>query len=341
MRHRVRNALAFRNIGAVYIFIALFVLFSVWVPGTFLEWSTWQSLFASQSITALTAVALTIPLAAGTFNLAVGAQVGLGSIVAAWLLADHGVSIPLTIVLTLLSGAAVGGVTALLVLRFRIDSIIATLGLASVLAALTNWISNNQSILNLGSHYQQLATNEVFGLTIPVYVMLVAAFVGWYVLERTRAGRRVYATGGNLDAARLAGVRTSATIALCLIACGVLAAAAGILESSDLATGDPTIGPAYLLPAFAAAFLGSTQFRPGRYNVWGTLFGVLLLGMGVTGLQLAGAPVWIPDMFNGVALLIAVGLAKRQGTLRSVRAGSWLRRFGSQRTSSEGVKSDG
>jgi ribose transport system permease protein len=323
-RRRILDALSFRRIGAVYIFIALFILFSIWVPGTFLQWSTWKSLFASQSITALTAVGLTIPLAAGTFNLAIGTQVGVGSILAAWLLSKQGMSIPVTILLTLLSGALLGYVTAALIVWGRIDSFIATLGLSSVLTALTNWISNSQSILNLGSGYQKVATNEILGLTIPVYVTLVVAAVTWYVMERTRAGRRIYATGGNIDAARLAGVRTAATIFLCLIVCGVIAAAAGVLESSELATGDPTIGPAYLLPAFAAAFLGSTQFRPGRYNVWGTLFAVLLLGMGVTGLQLAGAPVWIPDLFNGVALLIAVGLAKRQGSVR-IGAAGWLR----------------
>jgi ribose transport system permease protein len=172
-RRRTLGALSFRTIGAVYIFIALFVLFSIWVPSTFLQWSTWQSLFASQSITALTAVALTIPLAAGAPNLAIGTQVGIGSIVAAWLLANQGLSIPLTILLTLISGALIGCATAFLIVRLRIDAFVATLGLSSVLTALTDWISNSQSILNLGTHYQDLATNEVFGLTIPVYVVLV------------------------------------------------------------------------------------------------------------------------------------------------------------------------
>ncbi len=335
LRHRVLDALSFRRIGAVYIFIVMFVVFSIWVPDTFLQWSTWQSLFASQSITALAAVGLTIPLAAGTFNLALGTQVGIGSILAAWLLSKLGMSIPVTVLLTLLSGAVLGAVTAVLIVGLQIDSFIATLGLSSVLTALIDWIANNQSILNLGAGYQEIATNQIFGLTIPVYITLVVTVVTWYVMERTRAGRRVYATGGNIEAARLAGVRTGATILLCLVACGVIAAAAGVLESSDLATGDPTIGPGYLLPAFASAFLGSTQFRPGRYNVWGTLFSVVLLGMGVTGLQLGGAPVWIPDLFDGVVLLIAVGLAKRQGNVRLL-ASSWLR--GLRRTAPDGTE---
>ena len=126
--------------------------------------------------------------------------------------------------------------------------------------------------------------------------------------------------------ARLAGVRTSATVVACLIGCGIIAAASGCLVSSRLATGDPTVGPGYLLPAFAAALLGSTQFRGGRYNVWGTVLAVYVLATGVKGLQLAGAPVWIPDLFNGLALLLAVGMAKRQG--RSGRGAAIARMIG-------------
>jgi ribose transport system permease protein len=339
IRARLLDALSPRRIGAVYIFVALFLLFSLWVPRTFLQWGTWKSLLAAQSITALSAVALTIPLAAGTFNLAVGTQVGIGSIFSAWLLVHAHLSIPLTVALTLISGAVIGLATGALIVRANIDSFIATLGLSSVLVALTSWISGDQSILNLGSAYQKLANNELLGLTYPVWLTLVVTLVASYVLERTRAGRRVYATGGNPEAARLAGVRTGTTIVLSLIACGVILAAAGVLVSSNLGTGDPTVGPAYLLPAFAAAFLGSTQFQPGRYNVWGSVFAVYLLGMGVTGLQLGGAPTWIPDLFNGIAQLLAVGVAKRQGTLGRTRALDRLGRLRRERSGDDGLAS--
>jgi ribose transport system permease protein len=97
---------------------------------------------------------------------------------------------------------------------------------------------------------------------------------------------------------------------LSLAACGILTAVAGVLNSSTLGVGDPTVGPAYLLPALAGVFLGSTQFRGGRVNVWGTVTAIYVLAVGTTGLQLAGAPSWIPDLFNGAALLIAVGVAR-------------------------------
>jgi ribose transport system permease protein len=160
-------------------------------------------------------------------------------------------------------------------------------------------------------------------------MMLAVGIVVWYVVQRTPTGRRLYATGGNPNAARLAGVPTTRVIVLSLVSCGAIAALAGVLTSAQLAVGDPTVGPGYLLPAYAAAFLGSTQFHGGRYNVWGSVIAVLVLAVGVKGLQLAGAPVWIPDLFNGVALLLAVAMSKYQRTARrSAAVARILRRNG-------------
>ena len=153
--------------------------------------------------------------------------------------------------------------------------------------------------------------------------MIGLAIVVWYVLECTPVGRRIYATGGNIEAARLAGIRTPLVIVAALAACGAIAATSGVLVSSQLGVGDPTIGPPYLLPAFSAAFLGSTQFRDGRFNVWGTVVAVYVLASGVKGLQLAGAPVWIPDLFNGLALLLAVGPELETGVTQSGVAQAW------------------
>jgi ribose transport system permease protein len=311
---RLRRALSFRNISAIYIFIAMFIVFSIWVPDTFLTMPTWRSLLSSNAITCIVAIGLCVPLSAGVFDLAVGTEVGLGAVLVAWLLAMKHTSIPVGIVLTLAGGALIGGVIWGLIVRMRIPSFIATLGISSILLAMIAWISNSQQILNLPSGFQKIATNDLLGVSYPVYFMLVVAFIVWYVLERTPVGRRVYATGGNIEAAALAGVRTSRVVLFATMTCGVISALGGLLESAQLGTGDPTIGPGYLLPAFAAVSLGSTQFRGGRINVWGTVLAAYVLAVGVTGLQLAGAPIWIPNLFNGVALLLAVGLAQFQRT---------------------------
>ncbi|MBM0128234.1 ABC transporter permease [Pimelobacter simplex] len=297
-------------------FVVLFVVYSFWVPETFLVWGTWTSLFDASATTALIAVGLVLPFAAGVFDLAIGAEVGLAAILVAWLLTSGEMPISQAILLTLVAGAVAGAASGLLIVRARIDSFIATLGLSSVLLAAIAWVSNGQQILNLPLEFQSLATDRHFGVTNAVLITLVVSLAIWYVLERTPLGRRVYATGSGPEAARLSGVHTTRVIVVCLIASGVVAAGAGILISSRLGVGAPTVGPSYLLPAIAAVFLGSTQFKGGRPNVWGTVIAVYVLAVGVKGLQLGGAPVWIPDLFNGAALLIAVGAARYQGRSR-------------------------
>jgi ribose/xylose/arabinose/galactoside ABC-type transport system permease subunit len=318
---RLRRVLSFRNMSAVYLFVFMFVVFAIWVPNTFLTTGTWRSLISDQAITCLVAVALVPAIAAGVLDLAVGSEVGLGSILVAWLLVNHHMSIPLAIVLTLVAGALVGVINWALITRARIPSFIATLGMSSVLLAVIEWVSADQQILNLPTRFSDLANDELFGLQLPVYILLVVAIVVWWVMERTAAGRKVYATGVDPTAAKLAGVRVSRVILVAAMSCAVIAGLAGLLESSQLATGDPTIGPGYLLPAIAAVFFGSTQFKSGRMNVWGTVVAAYVLATGVKGLQLAGLPIWIPDMFDGAALIIAVGLAQHQRSIRSRNRG--------------------
>lgn len=322
----VRRALSFRNISAIYIFIAMFIIFSLWVPNTFLVWSTWETMLDSQAETAILALAVVVSLSAGAFDLSAAASLGLGNILVAWLLVNVGLGVLPAILLTLVAGALVGLANGLLVVKARVDSFIATLGMASLLAGLTDWICNSQQILGVSSSFQSIATTRL-GITLPDYLALAVALLAWYVLERTPVGRRMYATGGNAESARLAGVRVGVVTVAALVACATIAAFAGVIETADLAAGDPTIGPSYLLPAFSAAFLGSTQFRGGRFNVLGTLVAVIVLATGVQGLQLAGAPVWIPNVFDGAALILAVALAKHERTAGRAEAIRRVLRF--------------
>lgn len=317
----VRHFLSFRNISAIYIWIAMVILFSILAPDTFASIDTVRIVLTDQAVTAVLAIGLVIPLAAGAFDLSIGAQLGLGAILVAWFLQVQELGVVPAIVGTLLIGACVGLANGLLITKARISSFITTLGMSSVLLAVISWISADAQILDLGSTFQQVANRQLLSIPLSVYIMVVLGICVWYVLDHTYLGRAVYATGGNADAARLAGIRTQTVVVLSLVSCSVLAAGAGILLSSSLATGDPTVGPAYMLPAFAAAFLGSTQFRNGRFNILGTVVAVYVLATGVKGLQLVGAPVWIPELFNGVALLIAVAVTRRQGAPRRSRAG--------------------
>jgi ribose transport system permease protein len=309
-REKWLHRLSFRNISAIYIFIVIFVIFSVVTPRTFLQEGVWRTLLDAQSITVIAAIAVMIPLVTGSFNLAIGAEIGFAGILIAVLQVEVGIPFAVAIPITLLIGALVGLISGLIITKGRIDSFIATLGLSSILLAGLAWMSGSKQVIGLQDGFRSIATTNFGGITVPFIVMLVLAVIVWYVLERTSVGRRMYAAGYNPEGSRLAGVNVIRLKIGALVAGGFIAAIAGVLLTSRLNTGEPTVGPGLLLPALTAVFLGSTQFRGGRFNVWGTVLAVYVLATGIKGLQLIGSPPWISDLFNGLALLAAVGLSQ-------------------------------
>jgi ribose transport system permease protein len=157
----------------------------------------------------------------------------------------------------------------------------------------------------------------VIGIPSAAIVFLAVTAFAWVLLNRTRYGRYVVATGGNREAARLSGVRTSRAILTAFVICGCLAAATGVAIAAQLGSGQPLVGPSYLLPAYAGAFLGATTVTPGRFNVWGTVIAVYVLAAGVTGLQQLGVESWVEYVFNGTALLLSVILSGYAARIRT------------------------
>ena len=160
--------------------------------------------------------------------------------------------------------------------------------------------------VELSGSFTNIAQKAFGGLTLPVFYAVVLATIIWYVLEHTATGRRIYATGFNKEATRLASVRTERLRFGSLIVSSTLAGFAGIVLASNLGSGSPTAGTTYLLPAVAAVFLGATQLKHGRFNAWGTIIAVLILGTGTTGLGLAKVDQWAQDVFTGVVLIAAL-----------------------------------
>jgi ribose transport system permease protein len=219
----------------------------------------------------------------------------------------------------LLLGILVGLLNALVVVKLKVDSFIGTLGMSSILIAVAYMITNSSQIVLSTEGYApffEFAREEIFGLPRSVYYAAAIAVFFWWILEYTPGGRYLYAVGGNPVASRLAGVRVGRIVMLSFVASGLTSAFAGIVYLSTIGTATPDSGSGYLLPAFSAVFLGATQIRPGRVNVLGTLVAIFLLATGVTGLQLAGAPSYVTELFNGAALIIAVALAARTARRR-------------------------
>jgi ribose transport system permease protein len=299
------------------------VVFALWVPDTFLTTGTAQSIAATQAVTGLAAMGLVCAMAAGAFDLSFAGVLGLSSTVGASLMARSDVAPGVVIAVCLLLGIGVGLANGLLVTRLRVPSVVATLGMSSLLLAADSKITNGEYIDGVPESFTSLAQDRPLGIPIAAIYLLVAVIVVWAFLEHSRQGRRLYATGMNPDAARLGGVATGRLTVVALVLSGGFAALAGLVVLAQVGSGTPNVGQGYLLPTFAAVFLGATQVRPGRFNVWGTILAIYLLATGVQGLQLAGGEFWINDAFNGAALLIAVAFAEAAARRRG---GGFLRR---------------
>lgn len=299
--------------GLLGLTVAVFVLFAVLLPDTFPTANNLKAILTNQSIPAMLALAATIPIVTGRFDLSIGFGIGLTHVVAMWLLVNTGVPWPLVVVILLGIGVLVGLANGFLVELARIDSFIATLGTGSILYALTGWITGGGRIVpgvdGLPPAFTDL-TNSVFaGLPVTFWYVLILVLVLWLVLEHLPMGRYLYVVGANPRAAELVGIQRRRVVVSAFVGSGVVTAFAGALLAAQQQIGDPSAGNTYLLPAFVGALLGSTTIRPGRANAFGTLVSVAVLAIGLSGLQQLGAAFWITPLFNGLTLLAAVGLA--------------------------------
>ncbi|WP_448624472.1 ABC transporter permease [Geodermatophilus sp. URMC 64] len=311
----VLGALSPRRVSVLYLLVLIIVIFSITIPDLFLSEITFQSVARSQAVVGILALAALLPFVAGEFDISLGTNLALSVILMAWMSNNHpGLGVWTMCLIAVLVSAFVGLVNGLLVGRLGINSFIATLGTSQILAAIALKISNNEQVLaSLPQSFMDLGQGRTFGVPNGLFVTVALALLVWYVLQWTKVGRHLYASGFNREAARLSGVRTERVVIGSFVAGGAIAGLAGVVFIAQVGTFTNSIGMPFLFPAYAAVFLGATQFNL-RPNVWGTLLAIFTLALGVQGLQLSssGSGFWITPLFNGIALVAAVMFSRRQ-----------------------------
>jgi ribose transport system permease protein len=303
--------------GLLLVFVAVFGAFSAWIPSKFPTSGNLQDILTSQPPGIFIAYAAMLVLVVGEFDLSIAATLGMSEYLVLKLISHYGLSWPAAIVATLGVGAAIGLANAVAVVVLGINSFIATIGVATILEGLLQWISsNNEPIFGGAPHGFTTLAQTKEGVVLPVYYSLVVAILLWILLEFTVVGRQMRATGANRTAAKLSGIHTGRARVTAFVLAGLLSAVAGMLITAQVGAADASSFPSYLLPAYAAAFLGATAIRPGFFNVWGTLIAIFLVAVGITGLQLKGVESWVTPVFNGSVLLLAVTLSRVTATQR-------------------------
>ena len=305
--------------GLLIVFLLVMLVFGLLRPQSFFSAINFNTILVSQSITALLALAEMLPLATRQFDLSVGYHLGMAQVLAIGLQVQQGLPWPEAAAIVLVLSLVVGALNGALVTWLRIDSFIATMGTGTLLYGVTNWYTNGEQIVGMNLPDSFIGLTQIArGVPLPAVYVGVVALVLWSVTERLPIGRNLYVIGANVRAAELTGIDVRRHITGAFIASGFLSGVAGILLGSILQTGTPSVGPEYLLPAFAATLLGATSIKPGRVNVVGTLLSVLVLAFSFSGVQQLGAPFYVQYFFNGAILIVAVGLSvyaarRRQG----------------------------
>ncbi len=296
--------------GLVILTVFLIILVSILLPNTFPTMLNLRAIVSDKAIIALLSLGAMIPMAAGRIDLTVGYGIVLWHILAISLQTLLGLPWPMAVAVVLVLGAFTGFLNGMLVEVAKIDSFIATLGTGTVLYALALWHTGGRQLVGvLPDGFYALNNTFIFGLPITGFYLLAITIVMWIILEYTPVGRYLYAIGANQRAAQLNGIPTRKYVIGAFIASGTMTALAGVILASKLRIGQASVGLEFLLPALVGAFLGSTTIKPGRVNVWGTIVGVAILAVGISGIQQFGGSFWVEPMFNGVTLLIAIGIA--------------------------------
>ncbi len=290
--------------------LGLILLFSVLLPDSFPTLFNLRSILSDKSVIAILALAATIPMMTGKIDLTVGYGIVLWHILAISLQTKFGMPWPAAVLVVLLCGALFGLLNGILVEQAQIDSFIATLGTGTVLYAVALWHSGGRQVIGeLPEGFVNIAGSDFLGLPITAFYVLLIAVVLWLVSEHTPIGRALYVIGSNPKAAVLNGIALEKCVMGAFVASGTLSAFAGVVLASRLQIGQAGVGLEFLLPALVGAFLGSTTIRPGRVNVWGSLVGVAILAVGISGIQQFGGAFFVEPLFNGLTLLVSIGIA--------------------------------
>lgn len=285
-------------------------LFSGVLPDTFPTSANARVMLTSESVILIMALGVTFTLRLGDLDLSFASVMNFSSAIIAVLTIEHGVNTFVACLCALLAGAVVGAVNAIMVVFLRLNSFIATLGMQTLLGGLTYGLTSSQIIVGLPTSLLNFGRDRLLGLPLNVWYGWILCVFIWVVYEFTAFGRHLLFIGGNQSAARLAGIRVQRTRATAYIISGAIFALAGVVLTAVVGSADPSTGLQYLLPPLAGAFLGTTAIQLGRFNVWGTVVGVYLLMVISTGLELLGAQSWVADVFDGGALIVAIGFAR-------------------------------
>ncbi len=307
--------------GLLVLFLVVIAYFSLSPASGDVFWTTnnFRNIAGNESVRAILALAAIIPLIAGQFDFSIGLTMELSAIGTAAALTRFDQPLVVAVLVGVALGMAVGVVNGFLVARVGSTRSSPPSGWPRSSPAPSSGTPKVRASSSTTKSLTDQGSELLFGIPRPFYILLGVAVLVWYLLGHTPVGRYLHSVGSNPQSARLVGLSVPRLIGLSFVLSGFLAGVAGVLLVARQGGGNPGLGQTFVLPAFAAAFLGATAFKPGRFNVWGTVLAVFFVAFSTTGLVLSEVGTWVEPVFQGGALIIAVAIStmiarRRAGT---------------------------
>ncbi len=297
--------------GLLIAWALMILILGAFRPDQIFAGNSFAAMFGSNAMIVVLTLGLIIPLTTGDFDLSVAATMAISSMLIAVLNVRMGWGIGEAIVLAVALGAVVGAINAVFILWFGIHSLIVTLGVGYFTNGVVLWMSGSNVISGVSMDLVNVVIVRSFlGIRLSFWYAVILTVIIWYLFQHTALGRRLLFVGRGREVARLSGVNVTRIRAGALIASGAIAGLAGVLYTGMRSSADPSSALAFLLPAFAAAFLGSTTLYPGRFNAPGAFVAVYFLSTGIMGLQFLGAQIFVQYLFYGGGLVAAVSISQ-------------------------------
>lgn len=294
----------------VVVWLLMCLIFEILSPHLFFTSGTLQTIFGSQEAEVFVALASLAAFIVGEFDLSVASTMGLTATAIPVLAVNYHLPVALACVLGMAFALLVGVVNAVVVVRLKIDAIVATLGMATLVGGISYGLCNSNAVSITSPGLEQLASRSEWGLPANFWYGLAAAALFSYVLHGTALGRHMIFVAANRSVAQLAGVRVDRIRSGAYLASSLIAGLGGLLLVGTVGSFDPSSAPGYLLPALSAAFLGTAVIIPGRFNPFGAVIAIYFLSTGITGLQLQGLAGWASDIFYGATLIVTLVLVR-------------------------------
>jgi len=303
--------------GILGAWLLIIVLFAILEPTTFFTVANFETVFGSQAVLLILALALLIPLTVGEFDLSVTGAMSVSAVLIGFLNVQHGWPIVPTVLVALAAGVIIGLINTFFVMVVGVQSIVVTLGSGTLWMGVAYGIEPS-NVAGIDPGLVNVTATNIVGLPLAFLYGLILTLLAWYVYSFTPLGRYLHFVGANRQVSRMSGIPVTSIRAGSLMVSAIVSSLAGVVLVGTLASSSPSDSSAFLLPAFAAVFLGATAITPGRFNPWGTFIAVFFLITGITGLELFGLSGWVEDVFYGASLVLAVALsrlaARRRGT---------------------------